>query len=65
MSKTMQWAWDTAEKQVDDILDNLKKGNITKANAKDDILKVDNLDLLDIDENNVDEVIEFELDEAA
>ena len=26
MSKTMQWAWDTAEKQVDDILDNLKKG---------------------------------------
>ena len=48
------------EKQVDDILIlMMKKGNITKANAKDDILKVDNLDLLDIDENNVDEVIDL------
>ena len=61
MSKTKQWAWDSAEKAVDDIIKNLKSGIIDKVKAKAEILKVDNLDLVDIDEYNVDEVIEYEM----
>ena len=64
MSKTKQWAWDTAEAKVDSILDSLKKGIYTKEYAKAEIMKVDNLDLLDINEYNVDEVIELELEAA-
>tara|TARA_Y200000002_G_scaffold88231_1_gene70586 strand:- start:1063 stop:1254 length:192 start_codon:yes stop_codon:yes gene_type:complete len=61
MSKVKQWAWDSAEKAVDDIIKNLKSGIIDKVKAKAEILKVDNLDLVDIDEYNVDEVIEYEM----
>ena len=61
MSKTKQWAWDSAEKAVDDIIKNLKSGIIDKVKAKAEILKVDNLDLVDIDEYNIDEVIEYEM----
>tara|TARA_A100001011_G_scaffold298878_1_gene311928 strand:+ start:12235 stop:12426 length:192 start_codon:yes stop_codon:yes gene_type:complete len=61
MSKTKQWAWDSAEKEVDDIIKNLKSGIIDKVKAKAEILKVDNLDLVDIDEYNIDEVIEYEM----
>ena len=64
MSKTKQWAWDTAETKVDSILDSLKKGIYTKEYAKAEIMKVDNLDLLDINEYNVDEVIDMELEAA-
>ena len=64
MSKVKQWAWDTAETKVDSILDSLKKGIYTKEYAKAEIMKVDNLDLLDINEYNVDEVIELELEAA-
>ena len=34
MSKTKQWAWDTAEKEVDDILSQLKNNAISKDAAK-------------------------------
>ena len=64
MSKTKQWAWDTAETKVDSILDSLKKGIYTKEYAKAEIMKVDNLDLLDINEYNIDEVIDMELEAA-
>ena len=64
MSKTKQWAWDTAEAKVDSILDSLKKGIYTKEYAKAEIMKVDNLDLLDINEYNIDEVIDMELEAA-
>ena len=57
MSKTKQWAWDTAEAKVDSILDSLKKGIYTKEYAKAEIMKVDNLELVGIDEHNIDEVI--------
>ena len=64
MGKVKSWAWDCAEEQVDDIIKSLKLGKITKEQAKIDISKVQNLDLLGIDEHNVDEVIELELEAA-
>jgi len=57
MSKVKQWAEDTAEKAVDKILLQVKQNLITKETAKTDILKVENVGMTGIDENNVDEVI--------
>lgn len=64
MSKTKQWAWDEAEKAVDKILLQVKQNLINKDTAKAEILKVENLDLVDINEYNVDEVIEMECEAA-
>ena len=64
MGKVKSWAWDCAEEQVDDIIKSVKLGKISKEQAKIDISKVQNLDLLGIDEHNVDEVIELELEAA-
>ena len=59
MGKVKQWATDVAEKAVDEVLDKLKKGLITKTTAKDNITKLDvNLGLVGIDEFNIDEIIE-------
>tara|TARA_Y100000780_G_scaffold180795_1_gene166433 strand:- start:399 stop:587 length:189 start_codon:yes stop_codon:yes gene_type:complete len=58
MSKVKQWAWDTAEKAVDIVIDKLKNKNIDIETAKNEILKVDNVGLCSIDELNIDEVIE-------
>ena len=60
MSKVKQWATDVAEKSVDKIINQVKQNLITKESAITDIMKVDNLNLIGIDENNVDEVIEME-----
>ena len=57
MSKVKQWAEDTAEKAVDQILNFCKNDTIKEEDAKEKILKVENVNLLGIDENNVDEVI--------
>ena len=57
MSKTKQWAADVAEKAVDKILLQVKQNLITKETASANILKVENVGLTGIDENNVDEVI--------
>ena len=64
MSKTKQWAWDTAEKEVDDILSQLKNNAISKEAAKAKIMNVENVELCSIDEHNVDEVIDMELEAA-
>ena len=64
MSKTKQWAWDTAEKEVDDILSQLKNNAISKEAAKAKIMNVDNVNMLGIEEYNVDEVIDLELEAA-
>ena len=64
MSKTKQWAWDTAEKEVDDILSQLKNNAISKEAAKAKIMNVQNVELCSIDEHNVDEVIDMELEAA-
>jgi len=57
MSKTKQWAADVAEKAVDKILLQVKQNLITKETASANILKVENVGMTGIDENNVDEVI--------
>ena len=60
MSKVKQWAWDEAEKAVDKIILQVKQNLITKETASADILKVENVAMTGIDENNVDEVIAME-----
>ena len=57
MSKVKQWAEDTAEKAVDKILSQFKSNLITQETASADNLKVENVAMTGIDENNVDEVI--------
>ena len=61
MSKVKQWAADVAEKAVDDIIAKVKNKIIDLKTAKDDILKIDNLALVSIDEDNIDEVLEMEM----
>jgi hypothetical protein len=58
MSKVKQWAEDTAEKNVDSIISKLKDGQIDLDTAKVMIMKVDNLQMIGINYDNVDEVIE-------
>tara|TARA_Y100001935_G_scaffold75315_1_gene62852 strand:+ start:623 stop:817 length:195 start_codon:yes stop_codon:yes gene_type:complete len=64
MSKVKQWAEDTAEKKVDDILSQLKNKAISKEAAKAKIMNVENVNMIGIEEYNVDEVIDLELEAA-
>ena len=57
MSKVKQWAEDTAEKKVDDIIYKLKDGQIDLTTASDLTMKVDNVNMLGIDEYNVEEAL--------
>ena len=57
MGAVKQWAWDEAEKKVDTILQKYVDGEIKEDDAKNQILAVDNLELVDIDEYSVDEVM--------
>jgi hypothetical protein len=57
MSKTIQWIEDTTETKVDNIIAKLTSGEITRLDARTQIMKVDNIAMLGIDENTVDEVI--------
>tara|TARA_B100000929_G_C15468987_1_gene407203 strand:+ start:1152 stop:1340 length:189 start_codon:yes stop_codon:yes gene_type:complete len=60
MGKVKQYAEDTAEKAVDKIILQVKQNLITKETASADILKVENVAIIGIDEDNVDEVIKME-----
>ena len=65
MSKVKNYYWDEAEKFVDAVLLKLKNNEISKAEAKKEILESDvALDLVDINEYNIDEVIDMELEMA-
>tara|TARA_B100001057_G_scaffold14843_1_gene14027 strand:+ start:192 stop:371 length:180 start_codon:yes stop_codon:yes gene_type:complete len=57
MSKVKQWAEDTAEKKVDDIIYKLKDGQIDLTTAVEKTMKVENVNMLGIDENNVEEAL--------
>ena len=57
MSKVKQWAEDTAEKSVDNILKFFKNGTIDLNETKKSILDVENVNMLGIDENNVEEAL--------
>ena len=58
MSKVKQYYTDLTEKQVDDIILSYKSNKITKQDAIDKIMKLDNLELVGIDEHNIDEVVD-------
>ena len=57
MSKTKEWAYDEAEKKVDNIIAKLKDGQIDLTTASEQTLKVENVNMLGIDENNVEEAL--------
>ena len=57
MSKVKQWAEDTAEKAVDDIIYKLKDGQIDLTTAVEKTMNVENVNMLGIDENNVEEAL--------
>ena len=57
MSKVKQWAEDTAEKAVDNIIYKLKDSQIDLTTAVEKTLKVENVNMLGIDENNVEEAL--------
>ena len=58
MSKVKQYYTDLTEKQVDDIILSYKSNKITKQDSIDKIMKLDNLELVGIDEYNIDEVVD-------
>ena len=57
MSKVKSWAYDEAEKAVDSIVAKLKDGQIDLTEASDLTMKVENVNMLGIDENNVEEAL--------
>ena len=57
MSKTKQWIEESTETKVDNIIAKLTSGEITRLDARNQIMNVDNIAMLGIDENTVDEVI--------
>ena len=57
MAKVKQWAEDTAEKAVDSIIAKLKDGQIDLTEAVSLTMKVENVNMLGIDENNVEEAL--------
>ena len=63
MSKVKQYYTDLTEKSVDDILSKYVINEISFNDAKSKIMKLDNLNLLNIDEYNIDEVLITEKEE--
>ncbi len=57
LGKSKQWIEDSTETKVDNIIAKLTSGEITRSDARDQIMNVDNIAMLGIDENTVDEVI--------
>ena len=63
MSKVKQYYTDLTEKNVDDIISKYVINEISFNDAKSKIMKLDNLNLLNIDEYNIDEVLITEKEE--
>ena len=57
MGKVKQWAEDTAEKNVDIVVNDYVKNIINLETAKNKVLKVENVNMTGIDSENVDEVL--------
>ena len=57
MSKVKEWAYEEAEKEVDKIIAKLKDGQIDLTEASSLTMKVNNVNMLGIDENNVEEAL--------
>ena len=58
MSKVKQYYTDLTEKSVDDIISKYVVNEISFNDAKSNIMKLDNLELVGIDEYNIDEVVD-------
>ena len=63
MSKVKQYYTDLTEKNVDDIISKYVINEISFNDAKSKIMKLDNLNLVNIDEDNIDEVLILEKDD--
>ena len=57
MGQVKQWATECAENAVGCVINDYLKNKINAEDAKTKILKVENVNLADVDENNVDEVL--------
>lgn len=64
MAKVKSYYTEIADEQVSDILKSYTDGKITADKAKEDISKVDNLNLIDIDDNNIDDVLYYAMEDA-
>ena len=60
MAKVKQYYTDLTEKNVDDIISKYVINEISFNDAKSKIMKLDNLNLVNIDEENIDEVLIME-----
>ena len=63
MAKVKQYYTDQTEKNVDDIISKYVINEISFNDAKSKIMKLDNLNLVNIDEDNIDEVLILEKEE--
>ena len=57
MGQVKKWATECAENAVGCVINDYLKNKINAEDAKTKILKVENVNLADVDENNVDEVL--------
>ena len=57
MAKVKEWAYEEAEKSLDKIIAKLKDGQIDLTEASSLTMKVNNVNMLGIDENNVEEAL--------
>ena len=57
MAKVKEWAYEEAEKAVDNIIAKLKDGQIDLTEASSLTMKVNNVNMLGIDEYNVEEAL--------
>ena len=57
MAKVKNYYMNEAEKSADSIIDDYAKNLINLETAKNKLLKVENVNLVDIDENNVDDAL--------
>ena len=64
MAKVKQWAMDSAENEVDSILQKYKDGSITRGDAFDMISNVDGLQLIGIEDEGIisDVIYEYEVE---
>ena len=59
MAKVKQWATEIAQNAVGSVINDYLKNKINSEDAKTKILKIENVNLAEVDENNVDDVLYF------
>jgi hypothetical protein len=64
MSKTKNYYWDLAEKEVDKITNDYLAGKIDQDTAENKISNVDNVNLVGIDEHNVGDHLYYAKEES-